>query len=88
MPGLLDYILSNLDIENLEYKKVKEYLCYLREITPQVHTIGERMQLNNYRLRLTNRMINLDCTASQDLDRELAKDRSAIESKKIKYHPL
>lgn len=61
MDGLLDYIFSNLDIENLEAQQVKEHLAYLREIAPQIRTTEESVKFLRYRVRLTQQLVNIDC---------------------------
>ena len=86
MAGLLDYIFSSLEIESLEHKQVMEHLYYLQEIIPQVHTIEERIKYCKYRLRLTERLIELDRTAIRDLDYVLADYRQTIALKKAKYY--
>ena len=86
MAGLLDYIFSSLEIESLEHKQVMEYLCYLQEIIPQVHTIEERIKFSTYHLRLTKRLIDLDRTALRDLSSVLAENRRTIALKKAKYY--
>lgn len=86
MAGLLDYIFSTLDIENLEKENVMKYLCYLQEITPQVHTIEDTFKFCAYRVRLTKRMMDLDRKAFKDLERRLTNDRHSIALKKVKYH--
>jgi hypothetical protein len=86
MEGSPDYIFSTLNIKNLERNQVEDYLVYLKKIDPQVMSTEERVRFLDYRIKLTQRLVEIDCKTVQDLKMVLAEKDQAIKIKKAKYH--
>lgn len=64
MPGLLDFIFDNIDIEKLDRGKVDEYTTYLKEINNQNLPIDKKVKFLSVRVRLQNRLLQLDINQS------------------------
>jgi hypothetical protein len=72
MAGLLDQIFLNLDIENLERNEVKAYLCYLKEIVPQVSSEEEKTKFLKYSVKLTHRLVDIDYATIIQVNKRIA----------------
>jgi hypothetical protein len=65
MTGLLDFIFSELNIEELNKKKGKEYLLYLNEILLEIKSESEFQKFQAIKARLNTRLTNIDSQERQ-----------------------
>lgn len=60
MPGLLDHIFDNINIEELERSEVLNYLTYLSEIANQNLTLEKKIKFLAIKIQLNHRLLQLD----------------------------
>ncbi len=81
MRDLLDHLFNNLKVETLEREQVEEYLCYLKEILPQLSSGEERIKFFASRVKLNQRLIEIDQKTIRDLNVELSIARDKAHQK-------
>ncbi|PSR52099.1 hypothetical protein AHMF7605_00470 [Adhaeribacter arboris] len=70
MPGLLDHIFDNVDIEKLNRKEIMSYTAYISEISQQNLPLDKKLKFLTIQIRLQRRLLNLDADQFK-LDKEL-----------------
>jgi len=78
MGGLLDFMFERLDIESLPKPEVKEYLCYLQEIVPQLATNEDKVKFLGSRVRLNKRLVDLDCQEMSSLQKNIGEMKNKL----------
>ena len=78
MRDLLDHLFNNLKIETLNREQAEEYLCYLKDILPQISSREEKVKFYASSVKLNQRLVEIDQKTIRDLNVEISVARDKV----------